>query len=311
MSSQQLSAISCHGVTKAYGDHVVVRDVTFDVHPGTIVGFVGANGAGKTTTMRMLLGLVAPTRGEALVHGRRYGDLDQPRRQVGAALDGPGANPGHTALGHLSILCAAAGLDRRRAHEVLEQVGLADAARQRVGTYSLGMRQRLALAGAMLGDPRTLVLDEPANGLDPPGMRWMRTLLRDLADEGRAVLVSSHLLAELGEVADRILVIDGGRLVADATLPELIAGRARIELRCADPVAAAAALTEHGATARLDGDTVMVEGLDVRSVGEIVTAAGAGPIYGLSERTPSFEDAYFELAGQPPTRTHDDLEVLR
>jgi ABC-2 type transport system ATP-binding protein len=309
--SSQMASISCHEVTKTYDGRRVVEDVSFDVDPGSIVGFIGANGAGKSTTMRMLLGLVAPTSGRALVHGRRYRDLIEPRRQVGAVLDGPGAHPGHTGLDHLTITCTAAGLERRRAGQALDQVGLTDAARRRVGTYSLGMRQRLALAGALLGDPPVLILDEPANGLDPPGMRWMRSLLRALADEGRAILVSSHLLAELAEVADRVLVIDHGRVVADATVASLTARSARVELRCADPTGAVAALVEHGATAHLDADTVVVAGLDARAVGEIVSGAGAGPIHALSERTFSIEDAYFDLAARQAERSGIDAEVLR
>jgi ABC-2 type transport system ATP-binding protein len=311
MRSRSLAAISCQGVTKVFGGHRVVDGVSFDVEPGSIVGFVGANGAGKSTTMRMLLGLVAPTSGRALIHGRPYRDLIEPRRRVGAVLDGPGAHPGHTGLDHLAITCTGADLDRRRAGQVLDQVGLADAARRRVGTYSLGMRQRLALAGALLGDPPVLILDEPANGLDPPGMRWLRSLLRTLADEGRAILVSSHLLAELAELADRVLVIDRGRVVADATVASLAARGARVELRCADPTAAVAALVERGATAHLDASTVVVAGLDARTVGEIVTAAGAGPIHALGQRSSSIEDAYFDLAGGPEVRSGNRAEVLR
>jgi len=230
MRSHAAPPIACRNLTKRFDrPEPAVDQVTFEVPAGTIVGFAGANGAGKTTTMRMILGLVRPTAGEALVDGRPYQDLDHPRRMVGAVLDGPGAHPGHTGRAHLTILATAAALPhpQRRVGEVLELVNLTEHAGRRVGGYSTGMLQRLALAAALLGDPQILILDEPANGLDPPGILWMRTLLRQLADDGRAVLVSSHLLGELAAVADRILIIDRGRLVADTTLDELVDGGRR------------------------------------------------------------------------------------
>lgn len=227
MSSQQAlpdAPIVCRSLTKVFDRGPVVDDVSFAVGAGTITGFVGANGAGKTTTIRMILGLVAPTSGQALVAGRGYRQLDEPRRVVGSALDGPGAHPGHTARTHLRVLATSAGLPLGRVDDVLDLVELSEHARRRVGTFSLGMRQRLALAGALLGDPSVLLLDEPVNGLDPPGIRWMRGLLRTLADEGRAVLVSSHLLGELAEIADQVVIIDRGRLLADAPLADLVDG---------------------------------------------------------------------------------------
>jgi ABC-2 type transport system ATP-binding protein len=247
----------------------------------------------------MILGLVTPSAGEALVLGRRYRDLDQPRRLVGAVLDGPGAHPGHTARAHLGILATAAGLPRHRVGEVLDLVGLTEHAGRRVGGYSTGMRQRLALAGALLGDPGLLILDEPVSGLDPPGILWMRDLLRRLADEGRAVLVSSHLLTELAEVAHRVVIIDRGRLVADSTLRDLLnGGRRVVELRCADPSVLADALQARGAAVvERNGDLLVVEGTSAEEAGELASAVGAGPLYWLSERTSRFEDAYFQLAG--------------
>lgn len=215
----------CRALTKAFGGVPVVDDLSFEVSSGTITGFVGANGAGKTTTMRLLLGLVAPTSGEALVNGQPYRELVDPRRQVGAVLDRPGAHPRHTARTHLEVIAAAAGIPRRRVSEVLHLVELAEHDTKRVGQFSLGMRQRLALAAALLGEPEILLLDEPVNGLDPRGILWMRDLLRSLADEGKAILVSSHLLTELAESADRVVIIDEGRLVADAPVGELVAGR--------------------------------------------------------------------------------------
>ncbi|NNH69932.1 ATP-binding cassette domain-containing protein [Nocardia uniformis] len=221
--------IQCRGLTKTYGADNAVDNLSFSVPAGTITGFIGANGAGKTTTMRMLLGLAAPTSGTALIHGQPYRDLVDPRCRVGAVLDGPGAHPRHTARTHLRILATAAGVPRSRVEEVLDMVELSRDAGKRVGRFSLGMRQRLALAGALLGDPQVLMLDEPVNGLDPRGILWMRELLRELAGAGRAILVSSHLLTELGEVADRLVIIDHGRLVADATTAELSAGGRSLE----------------------------------------------------------------------------------
>jgi ABC-2 type transport system ATP-binding protein len=218
--------LACRSLTKRWGDApAAVDDLSFEVAPGTITGFVGANGAGKTTTMRMLLGLVRPSSGAALVHGRPYRDLPAPRSQVGAVLEGPGAHPSHRARTHLRIIATAAGFPERRVDEMLDLVELADHGRRKVGTFSLGMRQRLALAGALLGDPPVLLLDEPVNGLDPSGILWIRGFLRRLADEGRSILVSSHLLTELAEIADRVVIIERGRLVADAPLDDLAAGR--------------------------------------------------------------------------------------
>lgn len=225
MGSQQIApapSIVCRSLVKAFDGVIAVDEVSFEVRAGTATGFVGANGAGKTTTMRMILGLIAPTSGEALVAGMPYRQLARPCRQVGAVLDTPGVHPAHTARTHLRILVTAADLPLERVGEVLELVELDTHARRRVGTFSLGMRQRLALAVALLGDPPILLLDEPANGLDPPGIRWMRRLLRTLADQGRALLVSSHQLGELAEVAHRVVIIDRGRLLADAPLEELV-----------------------------------------------------------------------------------------
>ena len=289
--------ISCASLSKAYDGRRVVDDVTFDVSAGSITGFVGANGAGKTTTLRMLVGLVTPTSGRALISGRQFRDLAAPRREVGAVIDGPGAHPNHTARRHLEIVASASDISRRRVPEVLEMVDLTEHASRRVGGFSLGMRQRLALATALLGDPPVLLLDEPVNGLDPPGILWVRQLLRRLAQEGRAVLVSSHMLAELAEIADRVAIIDRGRLVALTDLDELLRGRGgAVEVRCAHAERAVQALSEAGATAELDGDLIRTSGLTAEQVGAIVQGAGAGPVFWLHERPASFEDVYFELA---------------
>jgi ABC-2 type transport system ATP-binding protein len=310
--SSQTAPIACRSLTKVFDGPAAVDDLSFEVAPGTITGFVGANGAGKTTTMRMLLGLVTPTAGEALVKGRPYRDLHEPRRQVGAVVDGPGAHPGHTARTHLGIIATAGRLPLRRVGEVLAAVELGEHAGRRVGGFSTGMRQRLALAGALLGDPDVLILDEPANGLDPPGIIWMRGLLRRLAAEGRAILVSSHLLAELAEVADRVVIIDRGRLVADATLDELLSGSGPVvELRCADPAAAAGALVAAGASVERDGDLLVVSGASAREVGEVVSRAGAGPIHRLAERATRIEDAYLALAGSLGTPSRPTVADAR
>lgn len=297
MGSQHVPIV-CRSLTKRFDATIAVDDLSFDVAAGTITGFVGANGAGKTTTMRMILGLVAPSEGEALVDGRPYRQLEHPRREVGAVLDRPGAHPTRSARAHLAVTATAAGLPLGRVGEVLDLVELSEHATRSVGAFSTGMRQRLALAGAMLGDPPILILDEPVNGLDPPGIMWMRDLLRRLAAERRAVLVSSHLLAELAEVAHRVVIIDRGRLLADATLDELLSGRSRaVELRCADAAAMVAAMRARGATVTLDGDLLVIEGTTAREAGEIAAMIGAGPVYQLGERAGSIEDAYFELAG--------------
>jgi ABC-2 type transport system ATP-binding protein len=215
------AVIEIRQLTKRYGAVAAVDGLTFRAEPGRVTGFLGPNGAGKTTTLRTLLGAVTATSGEALVDGRRYADLAAPSRTVGALLDAGAGYPGRRARTHLRCLAAGAGIPARRVDEVLEQVGLAAAAGRRIGTFSLGMRQRLGLAAALLGDPAVLVLDEPVNGLDVDGIRWVRGLLRELAGQGRTVLVSSHLLAEVEQTADRLVVVAHGRLLADTTVAEL------------------------------------------------------------------------------------------
>ena len=206
------NGISIRGLTKRFGSIQAVDDLTFEVPVGQVTGFLGPNGAGKTTTLRMVLGLVAPTSGEALIGGLRYQDLESPRRVVGAAVEAMAAHPGRRAREHLRVLAGAAGAPPERVALVLDQVGLTDAQHRRVGGFSLGMRQRLGLASALLGDLQYLILDEPANGLDPAGMAWLRGLLRQLAAEGRTVLVSSHVLSEVAQTADHAVIINGGRL---------------------------------------------------------------------------------------------------
>jgi ABC-2 type transport system ATP-binding protein len=226
-----MSTITIDGLGKRFGDVLAVDNLSFEVDRGTVVGFLGPNGAGKTTTLRMLLGLVTPTAGSATIDGQPYRELADPVRHVGAVLEAAGFHPGRSARNHLRVVATAAGLPLERADQVLAQVGLADAARRRVGGFSLGMRQRLGLAAALLGDPQVLILDEPANGLDPEGIRWLRGFLRQLADQGRTVLVSSHVLAEVAQTVDQVVIIARGRLVAQSSLAAADAGIAISELR--------------------------------------------------------------------------------
>jgi ABC-2 type transport system ATP-binding protein len=221
--------VTVRSLTKRYGEVLAVDDLSFLLHPGTVTGFLGPNGAGKTTTLRLLLGLATPTAGQALVFGRRYRELEDPARRIGAVLESSDLHPGRSGRDHLRALAFAAKLPPGRVEEVLALVELQAAARRRVKTYSLGMRQRLALAGALLGDPELLVLDEPANGLDPAGVHWLRRFLRRFAEQGRTVLVSSHMLAEAAQTVDHVVIIDRGRLVATGRLEELTERGATLE----------------------------------------------------------------------------------
>jgi ABC-2 type transport system ATP-binding protein len=235
-----MSVVAARGLTKHFGGVRAVEDLTFDVPEGQVTGFLGANGAGKTTTLRMMVGLVRPTAGQVLIDGRRYDQLPTPRRTVGAVLEATGFHPGRRGRDHLRIVGQLAGVPGTRIDEVLDQVGLADAADRRVGGYSLGMRQRLGLAATLLGDPRVLVLDEPGNGLDPAGMAWLRTLLRDLAGRGCAIVVSSHVLAELAQTVDQVLILNAGRLRFAGPLSTLTETGASLEaafLRLTEPAA--------------------------------------------------------------------------
>jgi ABC-2 type transport system ATP-binding protein len=223
------AVVTVRGLTKRYGDVVAVERVTFALEPGTITGFLGPNGAGKTTTLRMLLGLARPTGGEALVFGRRYHEHEHPARRVGAVLESGDFDPGRSARNHLRTLALAIGVPNGRVEELLELVELQAAANRLVKNYSLGMRQRLGLAGALLGDPQLLLLDEPANGLDPAGVHWLRGFLRQFADQGRTVLVSSHVLAEVAQTVDQVLIIDRGRLIKTVRLDQLAASARSLE----------------------------------------------------------------------------------
>ncbi|GEC07942.1 ABC transporter ATP-binding protein [Streptomyces spinoverrucosus] len=295
------ATVEVRGLTKRYGDLVAVDRLSFSVLPGRVTGFLGPNGAGKTTTLRMLLGLTAPTSGTATIHGSRYADLDEPLKAVGAMLDESGAHRARTGRDHLRVQCAAAGLPVGRADEVLELVGLTQAARRRYAEYSLGMRQRLNLAQSMLGDPSVLILDEPANGLDPEGIAWIRGLLRDLATEGRTVLVSSHLIAEVEQIADDLVIISQGGLVAQGPARDVIEGldsAPRVRVRVSRVAELEAALVSGGASVTLassdDGDVLLVAGLDATAVASLAASHGGG-LYELTEERPDLEQTFLHL----------------
>ena len=288
-------AIETVGLTKRYADVTAVDDLTFRVREGSVTGFLGPNGAGKTTTLRMVLGLARPSAGEATIAGRRYVDLDDPARTVGANLEIAGAHPGRSGRNHLRALAAMAGLPRSRVEEVLRLVELDQAADRRAGKYSLGMRQRLGLAATLLGDPRILVLDEPANGLDPQGIRWLRDFLRGMAREGRTVLVSSHVLAEVAQTVDDVVVIHRGRLVEQGPVEAFTAGGAGVLVRSPRPEDLRSALYREGLTATEAPDgALVVEGVDAARIGDIAFAEGV-PLHELSPRSTSLEEAFLAL----------------
>jgi ABC-2 type transport system ATP-binding protein len=298
-----MSAINVHRLSKRFGDVLAVDDLGFEVEEGTVVGFLGPNGAGKTTTLRMLLGLVAPTAGTATFGGRAYRELSAPTRVVGAVLEASGFHPGRTARNHLRVLATAAGLPDGRVDEVLGQVGLADAAGRRVGGFSLGMRQRLGLAAALLGDPEVL-LDEPANGLDPEGIHWLRELIRRQADEGRTVLVSSHLLAEVAQTVDQVVIIARGRLVAQSTLADLTAGAAAaVRVRTPQAEALRDRLAAGGAAVRLDGpEGLVVTGATTEQVGRAAAAAGI-VLHEMRFERSNLEEVFLELTNHGGDRS--------
>jgi ABC-2 type transport system ATP-binding protein len=282
-------------LTKRYGPVVAVDGLSFEVGPGRVTGFLGPNGAGKTTTLRVLLGLAAATSGTATINGVRYRDLPDPARSVGAALDADCFHPGRSAVEHLRILATAAGISRRRAAQVLDLVGLAEAGHRRVGTFSLDMRQRLTLATTMLGDPGVLILDEPLNGLDPDGIRWMRDLLRHLAGQGRTVLVSSHLLAEAAQTVDDVVVITRGQLATQGPVAELTAATSTTLIRTPDAELLTSVLARQHITARLVAPgTAEICGADPDQVARIAAAASIS-VLELSRHTDNLEDLFFDL----------------
>jgi ABC-2 type transport system ATP-binding protein len=293
-----MSVISIEGLTKRFGEVLAVDNLSFAVDEGTVVGFLGPNGAGKTTTLRTLLGLVTPTAGTTRIHGRPYRQLTDPIRHVGAVLEASGFHPGRSARNHLRVVATAAGLPAARADEVLAQVGLAGAARRRVGGFSLGMRQRLGLATALLGDPQVLVLDEPANGLDPEGVHWLRGLLRHLADQGRTVLVSSHVLAEIAQTVDQVVIIAAGRLVTQSSLAALTdQAKGAVRVRSADPQALRDLLVGQGAGVELTAsDELVVSGVSSEQIGRAAAAANIA-IYQMRSEQANLEEAFLQLTG--------------
>jgi ABC-2 type transport system ATP-binding protein len=291
--------IVVESLTKVFQRRIrAVDDLSFSVESGSVTGFLGPNGAGKTTTLRCILGLVHPTSGRATVGGLDYRAIPDPLRTVGAALESSGFHPARTGRNHLRVVCRAAGFPDRRADEVLSMVGLSDAARRKVRGYSLGMRQRLALATALLGDPRVLVLDEPANGLDPDGIRWLRGFFRYLADQGRTVLISSHQLNEVQETADRVVILHRGRLVRAGSIAELTAGTDAVTVRSPQAAAFAAALAaERVPVQQTDPGTLVLRGVPPEHVGHLAFVHGI-ELHELSRRRADLEELFFALTEQ-------------
>ncbi|WP_345347212.1 ABC transporter ATP-binding protein [Actinoallomurus liliacearum] len=297
--------IEVSGLTKRYGSKTAVNGLTFSVRPGHVTGFLGPNGAGKSTTLRMILGLNEPTSGTATVAGHPFRDRPRGLRHVGALLGAQDVHGGRTAYAHLSTLARANRIPRGRVDEVLREVGLTEAARRRIGGFSLGMRQRLGIATALLGDPPVLLFDEPINGLDPEGVRWVRGLFRRLAAEGRTVFVSSHLMSEMEHTADHLIVIGRGELIADESLAGFAARGTpqSVIVRTPDTSALAAVLTAEGGSVRPDGDrALMVTGLSAARIGELAFQHRV-LLHELAPRTASLEEAFMEL-------TADSVEYL-
>jgi len=291
--------IEVESLTKRFRKTVAVDDLSFKIREGAITGFLGPNGAGKTTTLRVILGLVHPTAGKATVMGRLYRQLESPTQQVGAVLEASDFHPGRSGRNHLRVLAAATGIPRSRVEEILEVVDLQGAAGRRAGGYSLGMRQRLSLAGALLGDPGILVLDEPANGLDPQGIRWLREFLRSLAAEGRTIFISSHVLAELEQIVDEVVIIHRGKFVVQASTAELVA-RAAGGIRARSPQAdqLRAALEQAGVkVASSEGDLLTLADTTTAQVGEIAAAKGI-VLHELVAESSSLEEAFLDLTSQ-------------
>ncbi|MEO6886383.1 MAG: ABC transporter ATP-binding protein [Jatrophihabitantaceae bacterium] len=283
-------------LTKVFRGNIRAVDrLSFTVEPGSVTGFLGPNGAGKTTTLRMVLGLVRPTAGNATIGGQPYHHIHNPLSVVGASLEASSFHPARTARNHLRIMCMVAGLPERRADEVLDLVGLHDAAKRKVRGYSLGMRQRLGLAATLLGDPRVLILDEPANGLDPDGIRWLRGFFRHLAGEGRTVLVSSHQLNEVQEVADRVVILNHGQLVRAGSIAELTEGTDTVLVRSPNLAALTPVLAEHGASTRqTDQGALQIRGLTAAQVGNLAFTAGV-ELHELTGQRFDLEELFFAL----------------
>jgi len=287
--------IEITNLTKRFGGFTAVNDLSFVVEPGRITGFLGPNGAGKTTTLRMALGLVAPTSGSVTIDGQAYADLERPIHMVGAALEATNFHPGRSGRDHLRVMAAAGGVPETRVDELLELTGIPAFARRRAGAYSMGMRQRLALSAALLGDPKVLILDEPANGLDPEGIRWLRGFLSVLSrDQGKTILVSSHLLQEVAQTADDVVIIANGSLVRQGTMAEM-SGTSSVLVRTSDPTALGEALRAAGlASASASDGLLAVESSDLQLVGDTALAAGL-PVWELRAERADLEQLFLSL----------------
>lgn len=295
--------IKIENLSKRYGPKLAVDDISFTVQPGIVTGFLGPNGAGKSTTMRMIVGLDRPTTGSAIVNGKRYADHRDPLRQVGALLEAKAVHTGRSAYHHLLALAATHSIPTSRVHEVIEMTGLEKVAGKRVGGFSLGMGQRLGIAAALLGDPQTLILDEPVNGLDPDGVLWVRQLTRYLASQGRTIFLSSHLMSEMSLTADHVVILGRGRVLADAPISELTgrAGSGRVTVRTPSPAELTRAVAGPDVTVTEQADgTLSVAGLSAQQVGEAAFRAGIA-LYELTPVKASLEQAYLEL-------TQDEVE---
>ncbi|WP_324273516.1 ABC transporter ATP-binding protein [Blastococcus brunescens] len=307
--------IEVRGLTKQYGAVRAVDSLSFDVAPGKVTGFLGPNGAGKSTTMRMILGLDRPTAGSAAVGGRSFATLAEPLRAAGALLDAGAVHPGRSGRDHLRVAARANGIPLRRVDEVVDQVGLGPAARRRVKGYSLGMRQRLGIATALLGDPAVLLFDEPMNGLDLDGVRWIRRLVRGLADEGRTVLLSSHLMSEMEQTADHLVIIGRGRLIADASMQDVMRGggtsrQVRVRTPSVDELAGALLRRKLRVHPTGDGD-LLVEGATAATVGDVALEVGVA-VHRLAEDRSSLEQVYLDLTGDSVQyRVADAPELVR
>jgi ABC-2 type transport system ATP-binding protein len=291
--------IEAHGLSKRYGETVAVDDLSFVVRPGVVTGFLGPNGAGKSTTMRLILGLDAPTAGSVTVNGKPYRKLQAPLAEVGALLEARAIHTGRSAYLHLRALAESNGIGRQRVDEVIQLVGLEGVARRRVGTFSMGMGQRLGMAAALLGDPKTLVLDEPSNGLDPEGIRWIRQLLRSLAGQGKTIFVSSHLMSEMSLMADQLIVVGRGRLVADTSVDEFVrqASGDAVRVRTPESGLLQEALARAGVTIRLEEDgSLTVHGMPSEDVGELA-AQSRIVLHELTPIQASLEEAFMRLTG--------------
>lgn len=286
--------ITLRNLTKRYGELTAVDGLDLEVLPGKVTGFLGPNGAGKSTTMRMVVGLDLPTAGQALVGGRRYADLEWPLREVGALLDAKAVHPGRSVRAHLLALARSNRIPARRVDEVLETVGMGKAAGRRAGGLSLGMSQRFGIAAALLGDPPVLLFDEPVNGLDPDGVRWVRQLMRSLAAEGRTVFLSSHLMSEMQLTADQLVVIGRGRLITDTPMRELIAGGSSVSVVCPDPAGLAALEARLPGARAVSRDELRVPGATTRQVGDLAYELGVR-LHALREDEVSLEQKYMEL----------------